>query len=116
MKKIIIFILFILTLNMSYSKAMDSKNFSVSSDELFMVTLSSINSLNYKILEIQSDSGYILFSKGLDEYLVMISEISSTASNMKIQKLKKSSPLTDIQNSVFSEVSNSLYNLPNKVQ
>lgn len=95
------------------SKTADSKNFSISADNLFMVTLSSIQKLNYKIVEMQSTSGYILFKTPMgDEYLIMVSNNGNNTANIKISKSKQDSPLADVRNLIFTEIQNNLYNLP----
>ena len=95
------------------SKTADSKNFSMSQDNLFMLTLSSIQKLNYKIVEMQSTSGYILFKTPMgDEYLIMVSNNGNNTANIKITKSKQDSPLADIRNLIFTEIQNNLYNLP----
>lgn len=113
MKKFYILLLILFLGLPVLSKTADSKNFSMSQDNLFMVTLSSINKLNYKIVEMQSTSGYILFKTPMgDEYLIMVSNNGNNTANIKISKSKQDSPLADIRNLIFTEIQNNLYNLP----
>ena len=113
MKKFYILLLILFLGLPVLSKTADSKNFSMSADNLFMVTLSSIQKLNYKIVEMQSTSGYILFKTPMgDEYLIMISNNGNNTANIKITKSKQDSPLADIRNLIFTEIQNNLYNLP----
>lgn len=113
MKKFYILLLILFLGLPVLSKTADSKNFSMSQDNLFMVTLSSIQKLNYKIVEMQSTSGYILFkTPSNDEYLIMISNNGNNTANIKISKSKQDSPLADIRNLIFTEIQNNLYNLP----
>lgn len=113
MKKFYILLLILFLGLPVLSKTADSKNFSMSQDNLFMVTLSSINKLNYKIVEMQSTSGYILFKTPVgDEYLIMISNNGNNTANIKITKSKQDSPLADIRNLIFTEIQNNLYNVP----
>lgn len=113
MKKFYILLLILFLGLPVLSKTADSKNFSMSQDNLFMVTLSSIQKLNYKIVEMQSTSGYILFQTPMgDEYLIMVSNNGNNTANIKISKSKQDSPLADIRNLIFTEIQNNLYNLP----
>lgn len=113
MKKFYILLLILFLGLPVLSKTADSKNFSISADNLFMVTLSSIQKLNYKIVEMQSTSGYILFKTPMgDEYLIMVSNNGNNTANIKISKSKQDSPLADIRNLIFTEIQNNLYNVP----
>lgn len=113
MKKFYILLLILFLGLPVLSKTADSKNFSMSADNLFMVTLSSIQKLNYKIVEMQSSSGYILFKTPMgDEYLIMVSNNGNNTANIKISKSKQDSPLADIRNLIFTEIQNNLYNVP----
>lgn len=113
MKKFYILLLILFLGLPVLSKTADSKNFSISADNLFMVTLSSIQKLNYKIVEMQSTSGYILFKTPMgDEYLIMVSNNGNNTANIKISKSKQNSPLADVRNLIFTEIQNNLYNLP----
>lgn len=113
MKKFYILLLILFLGLPVLSKTVDSKNFSISADNLFMVTLSSIQKLNYKIVEMQSTSGYILFKTPMgDEYLIMVSNNGNNTANIKISKSKQDSPLADVRNLIFTEIQNNLYNLP----
>ena len=113
MKKFYILLLILFLGLPVLSKTADSKNFSISADNLFMVTLSSIQKLNYKIVEMQSTSGYILFKTPIgDEYLIMVSNNGNNTANIKISKSKQDSPLADVRNLIFTEIQNNLYNLP----
>ena len=113
MKKFYILLLILFLGLPVLSKTADSKNFSISADNLFMVTLSSIQKLNYKIVEMQSTSGYILFkTPSNDEYLIMVSNNGNNTANIKISKSKQDSPLADVRNLIFTEIQNNLYNAP----
>ncbi len=113
MKKFYILLLILFLGLPVLSKTADSKNFSISADSLFMVTLSSIQKLNYKIVEMQSTSGYILFkTPSNDEYLIMVSNNGNNTANIKISKSKQDSPLADVRNLIFTEIQNNLYNVP----
>lgn len=113
MKKFYILLLILFLGLPVLSKTADSKNFSISADNLFMVTLSSVQKLNYKIVEMQSTSGYILFKTPMgDEYLIMVSNNGNNTANIKISKSKQDSPLADVRNLIFTEIQNNLYNVP----
>lgn len=113
MKKFYILLLILFLGLPVLSKTADSKNFSISADNLFMITLSSIQKLNYKIVEMQSTSGYILFkTPSNDEYLIMVSNNGNNTANIKISKSRQDSPLADVRNLIFTEIQNNLYNVP----
>jgi len=61
-----------------------SKIYSVASSELFLETLSAINANKFDIEEIQSRSGYIIFTCQKKRFLVAISSIDKTHSMIKI--------------------------------
>ena len=78
-----------------------------------MDTLSSLQHLHHKIVELQSTSGYILFKTPMGyDYLIMASNNGNNTANIKISKSKQDSPLADIRNLIFTEIQNNLYNLP----
>ncbi len=60
------------------------KTFGVSADNMYLTSLSILNSLNYEILEMQSASGYILFRTGAKDYIMTITAASPVTSNIKI--------------------------------
>ena len=60
------------------------KNFGISADNMYLTSLSVLNSLNYEILEMQSKSGYILFRTGAKDYIMTITAITPVTSNIKI--------------------------------
>jgi len=60
------------------------KNFGVSADNMYLTSLSVLNSLNYEILEMQSASGYILFRTGAKDYIMTVSAITPVTSTIKI--------------------------------
>ncbi len=108
MKKFfIILILFFMPLY-AFSKNANSKNFSKNADDVFMTSLVSIKELNYKILEIQSESGYILFENNSDTYLLMVFENGENNSIVKIEKVKNSSPLLELQNNLYDKIEQNL--------
>ena len=91
MKKIILSALLLIALNMintevSAATYLDdsSKNFGVSADNMYLTSLSVLNSLNYEIIEIQSKSGYILFRTGAKDYIMTVTALSPVTSNIKI--------------------------------
>ncbi len=116
MKKLLIIVLMMITLP-AFSKIADSKNFYISADNMLMLSLETLNSLKYKIVEVQSSSGYILFKtpQGF-EYLLMITKTGNTNSNVKIMKVKKTAPLAEIQKTVFEALTNEAQNIPIEVK
>lgn len=64
--------------------AICNKNFRLNKEKLFYLTLASINANRFTILEIQSNSGYILFSVKQKKFLASIVELNSQNSMLKI--------------------------------
>lgn len=64
--------------------ALCTKTFKMNDEKLFYLTLASVNANRFKIEEIQSKSGYILFSAGKRDYLATIVEINPQTSMLKI--------------------------------
>ncbi len=87
------------------AKNTDSRVFPVNADTVFMSALSALNKLNLNIAEIQSKSGYILFSTpNGDEFLIMIGDSKGGNSRVKISKLNEKSALNEIQTVIFTEI------------
>ncbi len=107
--------IFILIFSPAFAKNADSKDFQAPVDDIFLISLGVLNNLNYKIEEIQSQSGYILFKTTRGEYLLWVSENNSSSSNVKIQKAKRNSPLSEVQNAVFQSISDNLNNVPKRI-
>lgn len=116
MRKLIVFLLLFISLPV-FAKIADSKNFSTSADNIFMITLGVLKKLNFSVVEMQSSSGYILFkTPSEDEYLILITEVSDIASNIKISKLKQTSPLVEIQDIIYNGIANDMDNIPKKAE
>jgi len=64
--------------------ALCNKNFRLIKEKLFYLTLASINANRFMILEIQSNSGYILLSVKQKKFLASIVELNSQNSMLKI--------------------------------
>ncbi|MDD3435544.1 MAG: hypothetical protein PHC64_00170 [Candidatus Gastranaerophilales bacterium] len=60
------------------------KYFKFNSDRLFYLTLASVNANRFNILEIQSRSGYIIFSVAKKEFLASVVKIDEKNSILKI--------------------------------
>jgi hypothetical protein len=60
------------------------KTYPIAYDKLFYLTLAGLNEYNYKIKEIQTKSGYIVFETGYRKFLVSIVYVSSQKSIIKI--------------------------------
>lgn len=106
MKKTLIAILLSFTLAANASYLDESiRNFGVSADNMYLTTLSILNSLNYEILEIQSKSGYILFRTGAKDYLVTVTALSPVTSSVKILPANSIfSNGTVVQKTIFDEL------------
>ncbi len=112
MKKIILSALLLIALNMintevSAATYLDdsSKNFGVSADNMYLTSLSVLNSLNYEIIEIQSKSGYILFRTGAKDYIMTVTALSPVTSNIKILPANSVySTGTAVQKTIFEQL------------
>ena len=60
------------------------RTFPLAYDKLFYLTLAGLNEYNYKIKEIQTRSGYIIFETGYRKFLASIVYVSSQKSILKI--------------------------------
>ena len=109
MKKIILGLM-LLIMPFVCAKTADSKDFSHNSQKSFMASVAAINSLNFQIEEMQSKSGYILFkTPNNDEYFITVSE-NSTQTNIKISRVKNSSPISEIREILFNKITEELQN------
>lgn len=61
-----------------------SRLYSTSTEKLFYLTISAINANNFQIDEIQSKTGYILFTAVNRQFLASIYKFSSSKAMMKI--------------------------------
>lgn len=112
MKKIILSALLLIALNMintevSAATYLDdsSKNFGVSADNMYLTSLSVLNSLNYEIIEMQSKSGYILFRTGAKDYIMTVTALSPVTSNIKILPANSVySTGTAVQKTIFEQL------------
>lgn len=101
-KYLIFILLFLLSLNINNKAYSDSpsipnntvspyvnyndciKNYKIDEESLFYLTLSAISNARYKILEIQTRSGYILFSVYGREFLAQVVKVTTNLSELKI--------------------------------
>lgn len=60
------------------------KNYKIDEESLFYLTLSAISNAKYKILEVQTRSGYILFSAYGKEFLAQVVKVTTNLSELKI--------------------------------
>lgn len=60
------------------------KNYKIDEESLYYLTLSAISNAKYKILEIQTRSGYILFSAYGREFLAQVVKVTTNLSELKI--------------------------------
>ncbi len=61
-----------------------NKNFKIDGEKLFYLSLSAINANRFSVTEIQSQSGYILFTAGQKQFLASVMKISNNESLLKI--------------------------------
>lgn len=61
-----------------------SETVSVNSEQLFYLTLSALNKMNYKIKEVQSKTGTVLFQVAQREFMVTIADIGANKTFIKI--------------------------------
>lgn len=57
---------------------------SVNSEQLFYLTLTALNKMNYKIKEVQSKTGTVLFQAAQKEFMVTIADIDKNKTFIKI--------------------------------
>lgn len=60
------------------------KYFKFDSQKLFYLTLAGVNANRFKIIEIQSTSGYVVFSVAQTQFLASVVNINSQSSMLKI--------------------------------
>ncbi len=95
-----------------------NKNYPISADNLYMLTLSALNSQGqYEVVEMQSKSGYIMFlAANKKSYVATISKEGTTSSNIKILPANSDfSNGTAIQKAVFDLIDLNIKNIPQKV-
>lgn len=95
-----------------------NKNYPISADNLYMLTLSTLNSQGqYEVVEMQSKSGYIMFlAANKKSYVATISKEGTTSSNIKILPANSDfSNGTAIQKAVFDLIDLNIKNIPQKV-
>lgn len=61
-----------------------SETVSVNSEQLFYLTLTALNKMNYKIKEVQSKTGTVLFEVAQREFMVTIADLDSNKTFIKI--------------------------------
>lgn len=61
-----------------------NKIFNISDEKLFYLTIASINANKFRIDEIQSKSGYILFTAANKQFLANVAELDSKRAILKI--------------------------------
>jgi len=61
-----------------------SKIYNINKEKLFYLSVGAINSSKYKLEEIQTQNGYIIFSTGKNKYLLTIAGIDNENSILKI--------------------------------
>ncbi len=92
-----------------------SKNFGISADNMYLTSLSVLNSLDYEIIEMQSKSGYILFRTGAKDYIMTVTAITPVTSNIKILPANSVySTGTTVQKTIFNELELNKLNLLKK--
>ena len=114
MRKLILAVLLCFMLPVC-AKTADSKTYPVSTENAFMMSLDTISKLGFNVIEIQANSGYILFKLPAgDEYIVLISENGENNSDIKISKVKPSSHLREIQELFYNTFSENSANIPKR--
>ena len=95
-----------------------NKNYPISADNLYMLTLSALNSQGqYEVVEMQSKSGYIMFqTSNKNQYIVTISKEGLSSSNIKILPANSDfSKGTIVQKGIFDLIDLNIKNIPQKV-
>lgn len=68
--------------NISYEDC--SKIYDTDKVNLFYLTIGAVNANRFKIEEVQTNNGYIIFSTGKNKYLAIVAEIDKKNSILKI--------------------------------
>jgi hypothetical protein len=61
-----------------------TKMYNVDKNKLFYLAIGAVNSNKYKLEEIQTSNGYIVFSKGKNKYILTVAGIDKENSVLKI--------------------------------
>ena len=61
-----------------------TKIYNTDKEKLYFLTIGAVNSNKYKLEELQTDNGYIIFSVGKSKYLLTIAGIDNNNSILKI--------------------------------
>lgn len=86
-----------------------SKTYTVSSENLFLLTLAALSANNYKINEISSKSGYILFAAENKEFLSTVAKVNNQVSTIKITPANNSYTFSQrIVDKIFGYIENNL--------
>ncbi len=95
MKKLLLITIIFLNLGLAFANPLTRciKKYNIDSERAYIMSYTAIKNLNYTILEIQSESGYILFSAGNREYLL---EVSSVGNESYIKVTPADSDLSNI--------------------
>ena len=121
MKKIILFIFCLVFISpvLADESLLSScnKTYSISADELYLLTLSTLNGTGqFEVLEMQTKSGYILFQAEQKKYMATISKIGTNSSNIKILPANSDfSNGTVVQQAIFSEITQNIADMPKQV-
>ena len=110
MKKIfltLICFLFISPVNAENSWDGYSGNYNISQDELFAKTFDAIIENGYKIKEIQSESGYVLFKAPEGEYVLEVFR-EDTGSGIKITPITNAQNNLQAKDNIFKSLNNAL--------
>ncbi len=92
-----------------------SKNFGISADNMYLTSLSVLNSLDYEIIEMQSKSGYILFRTGAKDYIITVTALTPVTSNIKILPANSVySTGTTVQKTIFEKLEANKLNILKK--
>lgn len=94
-----------------------NKNYPLSADNLYMLTLSTLNGAGqFEVIEMQTKSGYILFRAASKDYLVTISKNGPNSSGIKILPANSNfSNGTMVQKAIFDLLDQNLENIPKQV-
>ena len=114
MRKIILAVLLAVALPV-FAKTADSKDFSMNPDKAFVSSLETLKNLNFEPVVMQSDTGYIFFKTPADQYyLLMVSDNGDNTSNIKIMQTVLKSPLSEIQDLIYTDLNKNLTDTPAK--
>jgi len=109
LKKILIILLFAFSILPCFANLEACfKSYQRPADEMFLLSVAALNKNRYEILEMQSQSGYILFRAFAKDYLLTVSNKTGGTSIKIVPSNSNFSSGVSVQAAVFSTLDSSL--------